>query len=277
MQRVSKRHDDKEQRYLWQQGLIDAEIDMQKNKEHLSRRYIYVGLRPIAVIDYDENNTASIYSVHTDHLGTPQQVSNAKQQIVWQGDYDAFGNVTVKALPHGLSQDIQAKQQGLSFSLFNKAYAADNAKSGPFEFNLRFAGQYEDSESGYYYNWHRYYNPKTGRYLTSDPIRLNGGLNTYGYANQNPVSAVDPWGLLAYDPATQKFYVEAGDKLSNISKEFGISLNQLARLNLQFYISNDITRLKKNAFLDLRGTPMQLKMVISMQELISVTYLYTMS
>lgn len=54
---------------------------------------------------------------------------------------------------------------------------------------------YEDQETGLYYNWHRYYSPKEGRFITSDPIGLAGGLNTYGYGNQNPLRYIDPDGL----------------------------------------------------------------------------------
>ena len=48
------------------------------------------------------------------------------------------------------------------------------------------------------YNWFRYYDPSIGRYITSDPIGLNGGVNTYGYAYQNPVMNIDPDGRLVW-------------------------------------------------------------------------------
>ena len=65
----------------------------------------------------------------------------------------------------------------------------------PTTINLRFLGQYFDRETGLHYNWMRYYDPQTGRYISSDRIGLAGGLNTYGYVTDNPLGFADPFGL----------------------------------------------------------------------------------
>ncbi|MVF13322.1 hypothetical protein FT643_14365 [Ketobacter sp. MCCC 1A13808] len=105
----------------------------------------------------------SLYFVHTDHLGTPQIVTDENQQKVWEGQQRPFGETEVV--------------------------------TSQTEFNVRFPGQYYDAETGLHYNWNRYYHPGLGRYLQSDPIGLGGGLNTYGYADQNPTIFIDPLGL----------------------------------------------------------------------------------
>ncbi len=62
------------------------------------------------------------------------------------------------------------------------------------ECHFRFAGQYEDKESGLYYNRFRYYDKDTGQYISPDPIGLLGGFNPYGYVHC-PTGWVDPLGL----------------------------------------------------------------------------------
>jgi RHS repeat-associated protein len=51
--------------------------------------------------------------------------------------------------------------------------------------NLRFQCPYYDAEIGLHHKFHRYSDPETGRYLISDTIELEGGLNTFGYV-KNP-------------------------------------------------------------------------------------------
>ncbi|GHT89316.1 hypothetical protein AGMMS49960_21680 [Betaproteobacteria bacterium] len=72
---------------------------------------------------------------------------------------------------------------------------------------LRLPGQYEDEETGLHYNFRRYYEPETGRYITSDPIGVEGRINLYQYAGSDPVNLADPTGEVAFIP----FMIAAGE------------------------------------------------------------------
>ncbi|KAB2888427.1 MAG: hypothetical protein F9K32_16560 [Desulfobulbaceae bacterium] len=127
----------------------------------VQREYVYLDGEPLAVKEYQ--TSPGVYYFINDHLGTPQRLITATGEIAWQAAY----------LPYGQAQVTTATVQN----------------------NLRFPGQYYDAETGLHYNWHRYYDPETGRYISADPIGLDGGMNLYRYVAGNPVNWVDPAGL----------------------------------------------------------------------------------
>jgi RHS repeat-associated protein len=60
---------------------------------------------------------------------------------------------------------------------------------------MRYPGQRYDSVSGLHYNYFRDYDPGTGRYVQSDPVGLDGGINSFGYVGGNPLNRLDAFGL----------------------------------------------------------------------------------
>jgi len=119
-----------------------------------------------------------VYDIHTDQIDTPRVITDPSGNEVWRWDSAPFG----ETLPNEQPTQATAK----------------------FVFNLRFAGQQYDVETGLHYNYFRDYDPQAGRYVESDPIGLDGGINTYGYVNGRPVQYIDPLGLCENCIAGQK-------------------------------------------------------------------------
>ena len=78
-----------------------------------------------------------------------------------------------------------------------KAIAYDRSK---YVCNLRYPGQYFDTETGLSYNYSRDYDPQTGRYIESDPIGLSGGIDPYVYVANRPTSLADIFGEYGSKP-----------------------------------------------------------------------------
>jgi RHS repeat-associated protein len=150
------------------------------------------------------NNTSTnpvnvdIYYLHPDHLGTPRVATrstavngatsgpNAINKAVWRWDSDPFGTSLGNSKPNENPQNVTG--------------TASQVTAASFKVNNRFPGQLADAESGKYYNYFRDYDAAIGRYVESDPIGLWGGSNTFTYVNNDPVSYIDPEGLIPGDP-----------------------------------------------------------------------------
>jgi RHS repeat-associated protein len=74
------------------------------------------------------------------------------------------------------------------------------ASGRSFPYNLRFPGQVFGGPAGLHDNYFRDYDPATGRYVESDPIGLDSGINTYAYVADTPLEFGDPAGLLPQGP-----------------------------------------------------------------------------
>jgi RHS repeat-associated protein len=110
------------------------------------------------------------YSVVTDHLGTPSLLMTEAGRLAWKAQLDVYG--------------VVREDRG--------GVAEGDATGCPW----RYPGQYEDPETGLYYNRFRYYDPETGTYISQDPIGLPGGLNLHAYPG-DPALWADPLGLSA--------------------------------------------------------------------------------
>jgi RHS repeat-associated protein len=116
---------------------------------------------PLAIVD-TVNTTPTLLMVHADHLGRPIRITDATKATVWQAVFKPWGET-----------------QSISGTRIN---------------NLCLPGQYFQIETNLAYNWHRHYDPITGRYTQPDPLRFIDGPSVYAYAKSSPFMYIDRTG-----------------------------------------------------------------------------------
>ncbi|HET7561085.1 MAG TPA: RHS repeat-associated core domain-containing protein [Rhodanobacteraceae bacterium] len=122
------------------------------------RDYVWLNGRLVAVVA-----NGGVYPVATDQTGRPIALTAPNSHaVLWAAT--------------GLPFDRQVTQNNWG------------------DFNIGFPGQYFDSETGLYQNGARDYDAALGRFIESDPIGLAGGVNTYAYVGNDPISFADPSG-----------------------------------------------------------------------------------
>ena len=144
------------------EGLLLAEHSVTGAKV---RDYIYLNGQPLAVVD----SAGTVNYILNDQIGQPQKMLNPSGTVTWQRVSGIFGDTVTQ-----LTGTTAANPQ-------------------------RFPGQQFDPATSLHYNYYRDYDPATGRYVETDPIGLEGGMNVYAYVDGNPVNRVDLSGLRPVD------------------------------------------------------------------------------
>ncbi|MGN6714479.1 DUF6531 domain-containing protein [Anaerocolumna jejuensis] len=157
------------------------------------------------------------YSIISDYLGTPVEAYDEEGKKVWERELDIYGRVKVRLEDrYGRTTDLVGEDGFIPF---------------------RYQGQYEDMETGLYYNRFRYYSPSDGCYTQLDPIGLEGNNPTlYGYVS-NPNIYIDPFGLDQFGPNQDVYALfNKSDVINGLPKPgarpfyVGISQNSNVRL-----------------------------------------------
>ena len=148
--------------YGWDKDRIFAEYDQNANA---IQETVYFGSTPVALL-----KDGQTYRIFADQIDTPRVITDNTNTALWAWDSKPFGET---------QPDEDVNKDGTSLS-----------------YNLRFPGQYYDQETGKHYNFNRDYDPVTGRYIQSDPIGLDGGMNLYGYVEGKPLNSMDTNGKL---------------------------------------------------------------------------------
>jgi len=146
-------------RYLWDGDDLVMELDGSGNP--LREYSHYPGIdQPFAM---RRSSDGALFYYAQERPGHVAGVINTADQVVNRYEYDPWGQPL--STTEGVSQP------------------------------LKYGAREYDTETGFYYNRSRYYDPQLGRFISQDPISLGGGLNLYAYASGDPINRWDPTGL----------------------------------------------------------------------------------
>ena len=188
MQRVGKNWTGNDRDYVYTLGgQLLHETTATGNQD-----YVWLNGELIGVVT-SATPASTKYLAAIDQIGTPTRLYGSDGKPKWAADYEAFGKATT--------------------------YVPGKTYAPSVEMNIRFPGQYFDAETGMHYNWYRYYDPNSGRYLQADPIiglAVRGFVpgtavapnrskfltfatakryEPFGYVRNNPAIRIDPTGL----------------------------------------------------------------------------------
>ncbi|EYF08511.1 RHS repeat-associated core domain-containing protein [Chondromyces apiculatus] len=144
--------------YVWDGDEVAMEIDSDAGE----RVFVH---EPGSFLPVLERRGGETFAYVTDRRGVVREVVDREGRVAWAGLVSAWGEII--------------------------AEAGDDARARP---PFRLLGHWHDPETGLAYAHHRYFDPETARWLSTDPLGLDGGNNLSAF-NGSPTEHVDPLGL----------------------------------------------------------------------------------
>ena len=178
-------------RIVERQAHLQEQAKINEDKQWQELENYYLGKKHKQRLEHQTQVGIRIYHYHNDHLGTPQELTNDRGDVVWLNYSLAWGG---------------------SFDKLNNVDNLDGLDVSADELQpIRFQGQSLDVETGLHYNRFRYYDSDVGMFVSRDPIQLQGNTNTFAYA-LNPITWIDPFGLAKTDITKATHVTYLGDK-----------------------------------------------------------------
>ncbi|MFJ8586387.1 putative T7SS-secreted protein [Streptomyces sp. NPDC093595] len=157
--RISKRSALETVHFTW-----DGATLCEQTSANVVLTWDHAGLRPLTQTERrTDTDDERFFAIVTDLIGTPTELIDESGDLAWRTRTTLWGTTT---------------------------WNRDASAYTP----LRFPGQYFDPESGLHYNYFRYYDPESARYLSQDPLGLSPAPNPATYVH-NPHTGSDPLGL----------------------------------------------------------------------------------
>ncbi len=164
---VAMSHEPRAMSYVYDGDNLIAEYD---SNGTLLNKYIY-GSGIDELLSAMSYEPSAKYYFHSDALGSIIDITDNTGSLVEHYEYDVFGSFKIFSMSH----------EPRAMSLIGNSFY--------------FTGREWDSEINLYYYRARFYDPKLGKFLQTDPMGYAAGINLYLYCQNNVINLIDPLGL----------------------------------------------------------------------------------
>lgn len=201
-------------RFVWDGDVVAAEYPIYAGLESSSCVWWHFEPESFVPILREDGGNRNVLHVLCSPNGMPSELLDSTGKVVWSATYRLWGELRGLWTTASEKGRVASKYEISKEVTDSNGDVVDNISLGMSTTNvesedddlsspaataaslcpMRFQGQWEDLETGLYYNRFRFYDPLGAHYLSPDPIGLEGGLSSNAYVN-NPLFWNDPLGL----------------------------------------------------------------------------------